>query len=933
MEELRRSPSTYQPRLRRAVRSPRYRPVLCHSLSCSASLLLVQATFYVACCRAALGYPLSPEVLSVCPDLQSLHIATLRAGFSLSGISTFKACYSYLNTRSAPELLLPSSNASEVFWTFYMQAEAWAREALVACNGTKDGGSTEGSGQLIQALPYQAQCALDEGSQDGRAEWACPDSDSPLNLLLQAKADMQKWNSSCNGGRLQTLSGSSKLSASVAMDVDVLFDCIHLLASAVNRTKKSIVKSCSVLNGRSTSLKAGFNRSSSCSGHLCYRFTSFLDKYKARLCQLVFEMEVTLIFLKLDKLENQFRRHFSVEDAPTSSEISNFSVFQQSAVVFCRSIFPERTVEGENTEPVSRNSSDPPPKLCENTCHQLRNILNVLGNYADVDKSQLLQLLRSEAIRACSSRHQFGSNDYCIDFDQNMTVYLRSPSLTPPVVFCVNLSCHFPLRATSNPDHWTLSVQSHLREQYNISDTCFPQLALPFNASKLPCGMDCVSIRYSKSEESAFRVVATTLGSISVLFSLIAICAYVLNRRKLRHSAWRLTVYVNITFVIGAGSQSLLASVTDLGERLACYSDKTLRQNEPNSNEGVSLCVIFATKTMFGHFSLMYFYACLAIEWYMMTSSLSKVSTRAVSSQHEKWRHWAYIVIVLVLSTGLTAGALAIQQLTGMPAQGTCFLDVSDSFYFFTVSWMVVTVIMLTSLGLGLPKLRKIYREMTLFQWLPMRSVGAKLDRNQTKSARTRKNAKGLHRLTKLTSAYIVVITVSLWAITLWKIYSFATRGDTREGMVRHIKCLLSSCNQSACPPLPASYFAELIVHEIYTAACGVIFSLWAFDWKLYWREHFSCLANRVRQSSRFSNISSRSTDRSQPSDSHKLPSYLFRDLLDHTSANSGRATPATADHHRNRDKGLTTQARQQVTNGKNKETDNGAVLLYYTSV
>ena len=379
---------------------------------------------------------------------------------------------------------------------------------------------------------------------------------------------------------------------------------------------------------------------------------------------------------------------------------------------------------------------------------------------------------------------------------------------------------------------------------FNLSGAVFPSATLPFNGSLLPCGFDCTSVVHTKEEESASRVVTSVMGFVSMFTNLVAIVAYFLNRKKLRHAARRLNVYLNIVFVFGLSLDMMLAGFPSVATQRTCDSDGTLRRNEPNATEGLTLCVVF----LFMHLlcTYIFYFVCVSMshQWYLMLSTLDSLQHLETSERKQKRREIVYYILAAVASITMTVVSLARQVSIGHPPRGTCSLAPKDLFYVASITFFLVSGTTTVYLVLGLPKLHQVYNNVKLFPdqtagWMH-RSSGAR---------RSSTHIQGVKSLLILLSVYIVVAVGSI-LIPLTYSYIFALSDGKEAATEKHIQCRLSRCHSAAglCPPLPRLSIGLGISTEVYTGVIGLVFSAWAFNWRRYWKEHWTSLSNTVRQ-------------------------------------------------------------------------------------
>ena len=762
---------------------------------------------------------LSTGLPAVCPGLrESLGSDSSTRGVLVeSGISTYDQCS--VSFDLPPPLSPQAQRMLDDIRLFFIQSERLRQIALNACtamNGSREAPATENLTTARAGRQNRTGVCLHTGEL----------------FSVQRQEVFKSWNSTCAFAELEKQISSTESSVE---DLRARYvECITLLSRTVNLTRRVNFISCNVLQNVNNSINADDHlNEASCSSPAFHLLSALHDAYTNHACQRIFLHEFSMTFSSLDRLEKGFRRHYSIAEPSGDKQTSSLSVFKQSVVIFCTSMYPPKSFIAKRLSNPNATLFAGVPRLCDNVCHRVRNILVNISMFLDVGKSPVISLLRRQAENVCLQENETRTEN-CTDVDNRLITNVRPSSSSQGRLFCLNLTCHYPLQETSDPNHWTEQIQTDLRHLHNISSSFFPWAALPFNGTALPCGQRCESVEYSETERRTLRWVTALMGVLALLVNLVSIVAYLLNRRKLKHASRRLNVYVNIAFVLGPGGQAFCSAISPLSERLACYSDGTLRLNEPNSAEGASLCVVFTTMAMLGIYLLFFLFACLALEWYLMVSSLTTVENSAGSPESESRRLVIYTSLSTVLAMGMTIGALSTQRLVGVPAQGRCFLEYTHLFFFFPVPWGCITVVMCAFLGLGFPKLRRVYADLRPLQW-QLQGHSSRADSpKHTRPFRTSKNVMGLRRLIKLTSAYLLTVSCSLIAIVVYQIFLFSSSYDLQESVTRHVRCRMRSCNPGSCSPLPSGDIGEVVVTDVYSAFCSIVFALWAFKGKLH---------------------------------------------------------------------------------------------------
>ena len=756
----------------------------------------------------------SQIAFSTCPDLRLVRVDSLRRLFNSSEIENFEDCYTSFNS-SSQRLSQASTLVNSTVNSYLVAVE-----------------------RLVQGDCSAGDRNESKTNTSNRGASTCSFTSSALIHLNRIREDLNRWTSNCISATV--LDNSALFSEAEKVELHWSM-CFNLLSSLVNQTKGAVMAYCECVQNINFSPDhtcAANRGQSTCSTTGLLLLDSLLERFTSQACVDSFLARSNETFTRLETVDGQLRASFSVEETANINDTTVLTVSQQAVVVLCHSAFPfeDESLESETGEDVSHLL-----RLCENTCHQLRNILNVMTDVLDPGKSPLIVFLREQTDHVCSAMTQ--SSGDCIDLSRYLTLFQR-PSSTPREQFCLNYSCHFPLRRTSNPNHWIASTQAHLKTLFDLSRAAFPSATLPLNGSLLPCGMDCTSVIHAKEEERAARIVSSVMGFVNMFTNMVAIVAYFLNRKKLRHTARRLNVYLNVAYVFGPSWDMMLAGFPSIATPRTCYSDGTLRMNEPNNVEGLTLCVVSA----FMHIlciNLFFFVGIsMAHEWYLMLSALGSLHFWTSFEKNQKRREIVYYMLSAVISITLTVFSPARQRYIGEPSRGTCSVSAREGFYVVAIPFFCACATSTVYFALGLPKLHHVYKNVQL---VPNRT--ASLLRRSNSARQPSTYIKGVESLLKVLSLYMV-FAIGSAVIPLIYSYVFVISSRNDAATERHINCRLSRCYSATdfCPPLPRNSIALVIVPDVYHGLIGVIISVWAFNWGMFWKEHWTVLSSEMRQ-------------------------------------------------------------------------------------
>ena len=795
-----------------------------------ASLLLIM----VFACHLAKTSSLPHVPIHACPSLSSVGVDSLRQLFVKSGVSNMDMCLSSFGKekrRQSPVGSGPTADSSRSagFSLDTGKANKSSSASISACRA--DGNRT----------------GVDTATEKSDLECCSTNDSSLVNDSLQ---HCKRWISTCSpiGFSNATFLGCAAAGL-IPKEADVTdIDC-DLVPSP---------PCCLLHNNTSDNDQELAAKVILCgSNGFVMPLHPLAETYSLRFCLEPFIVNTSKMSedLAIASVESRFRKvSFPDEENATKLNSSSFEfpVSKQAEIVLCHSIFRtqvNQTLGGRK----NFTTESPHLPLCGNTCHRLRNILNNLGKFVDMGELPVMSYLQQQTQEYCEQSPP--TTKTCIDFDKNLTSFQRPSSETPRQLFCLNFTCPFPYRATSNSHHWLKSSQNRLKDYHSIVLELLPSFSSPFDGSQFPCGRDCVSVVFSKNEDRLSRRVKCVLGVLTVSTSLVAIGAYILNRSKLNHTARRINAYVNFFSVIGVGLDQFVLGLPGVHDNFACYNDGTLRQNEPNANEGVTACAVFALKTVFSTSMAYTLNLALSLEWYLMTSALGNVQKWNSFLEGEKLREKLYLTASITFSMVATMAVGFTESLKGFTYRGGCALKSFSLLYIQAVPFLIAVPPIALFLCVGLPKLYRVYKEVrTLPGQVEDASTGSKTKR-QKSAISIGSMAIPLQDQIKLLTVYTVTSLLTGVIIAGIIIFKTIIEGGVKHDIRTHVYCAMASCYPAHCPPLPSRRIEWEIVREFYATAWCMVFSLWAFNWNAYWKEHLSL--SRRKESNASSTASS----------------------------------------------------------------------------
>ena len=313
-----------------------------------------------------------------------------------------------------------------------------------------------------------------------------PPSSGPM-ASHETMASQESMSSS--QGRITSSQGSVTSSNITVADVEAgLLGCLQLLSRLISTASQITNASCQIIKNPLTRLFLPGNTSAELSRACAYPLTSLVTMATQQTCFGIFLADATSTFAKLQALDMELRK--TMVTLTSSMTSSQSSVLTQSIWITCYALHNPMTTS--NDHPI--NSGGRVTKLCNSSCHAVRNVATMLFLFVSRDRTPTLSLLTSAAMENCASAQSLETE--CLEISQNSSLRVRSSKNLPQFNFCFNLSCHFPLRATPETSHWEGTSQRELRSLYIAAKLLYPSAVLPYNGSILPCGLDCVSVTF-----------------------------------------------------------------------------------------------------------------------------------------------------------------------------------------------------------------------------------------------------------------------------------------------------------------------------------------------------------------------------------------------------------------------------------------------------
>ena len=509
------------------------------------------------------------------------------------------------------------------------------------------------------------------------------------------------------------------------------------------------------------------------------------------------------------RLENLL---FRLPSAESSSKEGLFSSFE-FLLNLCASMFP-CCVNGERislSSRLSRESRSVVRSLEPFLNFSAVSVLAILGE-ASVDRKSAL------SIQKCSQEFENFLNDSSVlNISENQPVATRG--------FCFNSECRSPLLFTSNKEHWDESVRQVLLSIHTTVNLVFPNSSLPFNESVLPCGRECMSIGYSKSQHRIAQAFITVLIAALELVVFFPAVVFLFNLRSVGQQYVRrmlilFTSNVGITFVPQLFS-------TGGNRPSTCHSDGTLVTHAPRLSHTCGY--VGWHMHFFGLLSLGYG-VFMSYGWQRLCAGLrTPAADGRRNSSMATWQSKYLMDVLSFVLAVIPAAALslwvAVQDgYEAAPVFGICWLSVNRGFSNYYSWYHVAAAATASSLLLhGVYILFKSFGVLGTWNWLNGKRNTPFPVKDRTLDA--------LKQLSKQMIFYLVLCVATFFTHLYRAVYTEVKAGDLKDQELRHIRCVVTSCYPDACPPFASQSgaIATVIAGHAVTLLAMIVLSTWAF--------------------------------------------------------------------------------------------------------
>ena len=506
-------------------------------------------------------------------------------------------------------------------------------------------------------------------------------------------------------------------------------------------------------------------------------------------------------------LESLLFRHSSAESSSKKGLFASFEFLLH----LCASMFPV-CVNGQRISLSSRLS------------RESRSVVRSLESFVNFSAVPVLAILSEASVdrkntlssQRCSQEFEnFLNGSSVLNYSENQP--------QPPGGFCFNSECRSPLLSTSNKEHWDESVRQVLLSIHTTVNSVFPNSSLPFNESMLPCGRECMSIGYSKSQHRIAQAFFTVLTAAKELVIFSPVVIFLFNLRNVGQQYVR-RMLILFTSTSGIALAPLLFA-TGGNRPLTCHSDGTLVTHAPRLSY---ICgYVGWHMQFFGSLSLGYG-VLMCFAWQRLCAALrTPVLDGHRNSSMTTWQS-KYLkdvlsfVLAFIPAAALSFSVVVQDGYEAAPVLGICWRSVNRGFSNY-YSWYHVAAIGTSALLLmhGIFILFKSFGVLGTWNWLNGKRNAPLPLKHRTLDA--------LKQLSKQMIFYLVLCVTSFFAYLYRAVYTEVKAGDFKDQELRHIRCILTSCYPDACPPLPSQPVITVIAGHAVTFVAMLVLSTWAF--------------------------------------------------------------------------------------------------------
>ena len=764
-----------------------------------------------------------------CPEFRS--IGGIAEMFARSGIHSYLQCK---NSFLQPSARL-DTNAVETLGVelrrITREAVGAAKHTAIFCKNIFKFKRTRKDNQTMsdrQVTSRDLKMCANEGNLDAAMMKALD-----LLRIWRSRCSTQTSTSRTKSSPMNLSDTSGKVNLAAEDKAVGLVKCIDLVDGALDLLRKVFETSYATLRSTLDATPKPVDPRTGISEFSLAALHSLQSSLRRASCLNIFLLDAKVTFAKLGGIHQGLRRSF--KQLSRSAADDKARIPATSAVVMCSAV----TMTAATKAPHQHSPVAQSHRLCSSVCHDLNTAIQAVLPFLNTSRLVAFRLLLEAKTQACMANN--ARPNTCLDITESLSLFQRRlfPSATPQV--CLNLRCHFPLRETNISRHWFQAGQTLARKLNNTAWMAFPNAAMPDHTGSFNCGLDCVSTVFTGSQDKKIRIIRFIFGVAGTLSSTVAAVAFLLNRKKLKSLPRRINFYFNLAFLIGPGTDSLLAASSSPYKTIACNEDNTLQLSQPG--DSVSYCAMFGVKFVFGAYLMAFFGLFLSLEWYRMIRLLQITVPISSFSHRDSFRNRIYLATAIGGSGTLTAVLLVRKSFVGTPSMGGCFLNPTDQFYFWCLPFIFLAAIMATLLTHGLPILLRLHKGVSGYiQHIRYQVQGT------AKKRRRNRSKDSLENIMTLLLLYNIFILASQFVIVPIYAYLYAVEEDVKLALERRLGCLATSCDPQQCPPRKLLSPAIAIMPDMYANLLGLSTSLWALRWKGYWHSHIERVCSSLRR-------------------------------------------------------------------------------------
>eukprot|EP00117_Sycon_ciliatum_P026265 scpid73101/ scgid21602/ len=360
----------------------------------------------------------------------------------------------------------------------------------------------------------------------------------------------------------------------------------------------------------------------------------------------------------------------------------------------------------------------------------------------------------------------------------------------------------------------------------------------------LHCNMICEAVWFEEARESGllqrWLYVVWTFAMLACISNAFALITFIRNHHRIKSPARRAVVCMNLGMFMYLMGYILVpfknASVIVNGACTDHNSITMLRSTD------VSAC---SFSSFAAHFSSRFVTISVGIIGHSWHSLVIKLTSSFPPEKRRSHARISYVYFACALSGSLVMSSitLAVQTVRGIPPYYTCLADIKTAFYTLTIPYLLVATYGIVCLIRTLPRLKRLLASrLSLSYHASRQGSNASRKRGRGRHARSA-TARGLFRLFKLLSAYLLAASLHFLAFIVYQIPAYiseVTDNDMQrdsDGILPHSQCLMTTNSQTQnCSHIRQTSLTIEMTFHVCTAGICVFFSAWAYSMD-YWKD------------------------------------------------------------------------------------------------